>query len=141
MNRNWTILFLIWILQHIEIFFFFPSKGAIKDSVVSEEIIADYLLYTLNKFEQYNYVKEFNLIEPTSNISRVLDAISKKIGAIQKEGEYNHLVASRYFLSLYRKGSLGKITLDDFDVNVKFEVANLKANKKLKLKREWMKCE
>jgi len=87
--------------------------GAIKDSILGEEILADYLLYTLNRFNALNYVKMFNLSEATENIDELLTAVAKRIGAKSHNGVWDFNLAARYLLSKYRSGDLGLLTLDD----------------------------
>jgi len=87
--------------------------GAIKDSILGEEILADYLLYTLNQFNALNYVTMFNLNAMTDNIDELLTAVAKRIGAKALNGVWDFNLAARYFLSKYRSGDLGHLTLDD----------------------------
>jgi ribosome biogenesis GTPase A len=88
--------------------------GSIRDSVVGEEIIADYLLFVLNRFKRFEYTNIFEMKEPSDNIEVVLNSIAKRIGAKNNDGlgSPNYLVAACYFISKYRQGILGKFTLD-----------------------------
>jgi len=88
--------------------------GCIRESIVGEELIADYLLYTLNKFQEFSYVSMFNMKQPSDNIDIVLTIIANRIGTKNSDGTPNHLIAARYFLAKYREGTLGKLTLDSF---------------------------
>eukprot|EP01027_Heterolobosea_sp_BB2_P018979 GEZU01026673.1.p1 GENE.GEZU01026673.1~~GEZU01026673.1.p1 ORF type:complete len:387 (-),score=109.47 GEZU01026673.1:53-1072(-) len=87
--------------------------GAVKDEVVGEETLADFLLYTLNKFKTKQYVTYFGLKEPSENIDFVLNAIAQKIGAFLPDGKVDTLKAARHFLKVYRSGELGRYTLDE----------------------------
>ncbi|NXC22966.1 MTG1 GTPase, partial [Corythaeola cristata] len=46
--------------------------GAIHDHLVGEDIMADYLLYTLNKQQQFGYVQRYGLAEACDGITPVL---------------------------------------------------------------------
>lgn len=89
--------------------------GAIKDAVIGEVEIADYLLFSLN--QSLNgcecLMKTFELSEPIDEIYRFLDKVIVKQGLRRlSNGEPNYLQAAQYFLSLYRKGKLGLYTFD-----------------------------
>jgi len=83
--------------------------GNIKDKIAGKDIIADYLLYTLNK-SQINikeYLKTFRMKEPTDDINELI----KHIGDEFKISSTNHIydLILRYF----KEGKLGKITFDE----------------------------
>ncbi|XP_068597343.1 mitochondrial ribosome-associated GTPase 1 isoform X2 [Brachionichthys hirsutus] len=58
--------------------------GTILDHLVGEDIIADYLLYSLNKLGEFSYVKKYDLQEPSDDIQRVLKHIAVKLRKIQR---------------------------------------------------------
>ncbi|XP_069741411.1 mitochondrial ribosome-associated GTPase 1 isoform X1 [Narcine bancroftii] len=97
--------------------------GTILDHLVGEEIIADYLLFTLNKLQKFEYVKRYELEQPCDDVQNVLKMIAVKLGKTQKVkaitgvGNINVLMpnysAAAYdFIRMFRKGELGKIMLD-----------------------------
>ncbi|XP_069836913.1 mitochondrial ribosome-associated GTPase 1 isoform X2 [Dendropsophus ebraccatus] len=97
--------------------------GTILDHLVGEDIIADYLLYTLNQHQQHRYVEQYELKEPCTDIGTLLKKIALKLGktqtvkAITGVGNVNITVpnysAAAYdFIRSFRKGDLGRVTLD-----------------------------
>ncbi|CAH2321627.1 mitochondrial ribosome-associated GTPase 1 [Pelobates cultripes] len=97
--------------------------GTILDHLVGEDIMADYLLYTLNQKEQYRYVEKYGLDGPCPDIESLLKKIALKLGKTQKVkaltgvGDVNITVpnysAAAYdFIRTYRRGELGQMTLD-----------------------------
>ncbi|XP_053189192.1 mitochondrial ribosome-associated GTPase 1 isoform X2 [Scomber japonicus] len=58
--------------------------GTILDHLVGEDIIADYLLYSLNRHEKFSYVEKYNLEEPSDDIQQVLKRIAVKLGKTQR---------------------------------------------------------
>ncbi|XP_072347779.1 mitochondrial ribosome-associated GTPase 1 isoform X2 [Scyliorhinus torazame] len=97
--------------------------GTILDHLVGEEVIADYLLFTLNKQQKFDYVERYQLGEPCDDLPTVLKKIAIKLGKTQKVkaitgvGNVNILMpnysAAAYdFIRTFRKGELGKIMLD-----------------------------
>ncbi|CAI9612631.1 unnamed protein product [Staurois parvus] len=58
--------------------------GTILDHLVGEDIIADYLLYTLNNYPQHRYVQHYELEGPCDNIETLLKEIAKKLRKTQK---------------------------------------------------------
>ncbi|XP_068111428.1 mitochondrial ribosome-associated GTPase 1 [Hyperolius riggenbachi] len=97
--------------------------GTILDHLVGEDIIADYLLYTLNNYPQHRYVKHYELEGPCSNIETLLKKIAVKLGKTQKVkaltgvGDVNitipdYSAAAYEFIRAFRKGVLGRVTLD-----------------------------
>ncbi|ORX90837.1 P-loop containing nucleoside triphosphate hydrolase protein [Basidiobolus meristosporus CBS 931.73] len=87
--------------------------GGIRDHIADEEIMADYLLYQLNRFGNLSYVDMFKMSEPTDDISVVLPAVAKRIGALHKGAEPDLTAGARYFIKQYRDGKFGRYTLDD----------------------------
>ncbi|NXF77427.1 MTG1 GTPase, partial [Sclerurus mexicanus] len=97
--------------------------GAIHDHMVGEDIMADYLLYTLNKQQQFRYVQRYGLGEPCDRIEAVLKSVALAQGRTQKvtvltgTGNVNvtvlnHTAAAYEFLRDFRAGYLGRVTLD-----------------------------
>ncbi|NXC33055.1 MTG1 GTPase, partial [Campylorhamphus procurvoides] len=97
--------------------------GAIHDHMVGEDIMADYLLYTLNKQQQFRYVQRYGLSEPCDEIEPVLKSVALAQGRTQKvtvltgTGNVNvtmlNCTAAAYeFLRDFRAGHLGRVTLD-----------------------------
>ncbi|NXM67067.1 MTG1 GTPase, partial [Serilophus lunatus] len=97
--------------------------GAIHDHMVGEDIMADYLLYTLNKQKQFRYVQRYRLGEACDHIEPVLKHVALSQGRTQKmtvltgTGNVNvtmlnYTAAAYQFLRDFRAGHLGRVTLD-----------------------------
>ncbi|XP_061490723.1 mitochondrial ribosome-associated GTPase 1 [Rhineura floridana] len=97
--------------------------GAIRDHLVGEEVIADYLLYTLNHHQQFSYIENYGLAGPSDDVESVLKSIAMRLGKTQrikvltgtgnvtvKAPNYN--AAACEFIHSFRKGLLGKVMLD-----------------------------
>eukprot|EP00038_Savillea_parva_P001855 m.107912 g.107912 ORF g.107912 m.107912 type:complete len:204 (-) comp10638_c0_seq5:96-707(-) len=87
--------------------------GTLRDEVVGHELIADFLLFTLNRHEEFEYVRRFGLDAPSDDIHVVLAGIARRIGALLPGGHLNLELAAQHFVSKYRSGDLGRFTLDD----------------------------
>uniref|UniRef100_A0A673JP52 Mitochondrial ribosome-associated GTPase 1 n=1 Tax=Sinocyclocheilus rhinocerous TaxID=307959 RepID=A0A673JP52_9TELE len=97
--------------------------GTILDHLVGEDVIADYLLFSLNRRERFSYVEKYNLEEPSDDIQHVLKWIAVKLGktkrvkAITGVGNItvqlpDYSAAAYDFIRAFRKGELGKVMLD-----------------------------
>ncbi|XP_063047926.1 mitochondrial ribosome-associated GTPase 1 [Engraulis encrasicolus] len=97
--------------------------GTILDHLVGEDVIADYLLFTLNRLERFSYVEKYSLPEPSDNIEEVLKHIAVKLGKTQRVKAItgignitikvpNYTAAAYDFIRAFRKGELGKVILD-----------------------------
>ncbi|CAJ1067561.1 mitochondrial ribosome-associated GTPase 1 [Xyrichtys novacula] len=97
--------------------------GTILDHLVGEDIMADYLLYSLNRLEKFSYVEKYDLQEPSDNIQHVLKRIAVKLGKTQRVKAItgvgnitvtipNYSAAAYHFIRAFRKGELGQVLLD-----------------------------
>ncbi|NXQ30147.1 MTG1 GTPase, partial [Alaudala cheleensis] len=97
--------------------------GAIRDHLVGEDVMADYLLYTLNKQQQFGYVQRYRLGQPCDHIEPLLKHVALSQGRTQKvkvltgTGNVNMMMlnypaAAYEFLRDFRAGRLGRVTLD-----------------------------
>ncbi|XP_010074753.1 PREDICTED: mitochondrial ribosome-associated GTPase 1, partial [Pterocles gutturalis] len=97
--------------------------GAIRDHLVGEDMMADYLLYTLNKQQQFRYVQRYRLAEACDDIEAVLKHVALAQGWTQKVKvltgtgnvnvtTLNYSAAAYEFLRDFRAGRLGRVTLD-----------------------------
>ncbi|KAF3842143.1 hypothetical protein F7725_024094 [Dissostichus mawsoni] len=93
--------------------------GTILDHLVGEEIIADYLLYSLNRLGEFSYVEKYGLQEPCDDIQYVLKRIAVKLGKTQRVkaitgvGDItirvpNCSAAAYDLIRAFRKGELGQ---------------------------------
>ncbi|GAB1868190.1 Mitochondrial GTPase 1 [Camponotus japonicus] len=94
--------------------------GCLQDHVVGSYMLADYLLFWLNKNGRFEYVEELGLPEPNDNVSYVLTYIAAKLKKTMRVKTFDKQVqvvpnlqfAADYFVSLFRKGKLGSYCLD-----------------------------
>ncbi|XP_041922271.1 mitochondrial ribosome-associated GTPase 1 [Alosa sapidissima] len=97
--------------------------GTILDHLVGEDVIADYLLFTLNRLERFSYVEKYGLEEPCDSIEQVLKRIAIKLGKTQRVKAItgvgnititvpNYTAAAYDFIRAFRKGELGQVMLD-----------------------------
>ena len=81
----------------------------IKKGLIADEILADYLLYRLNKQDPALYKK---YCEPTNDVNEFLTAVAKKEGKLKAGGLPNWQEAAARVLSQWREGKLGRFVLD-----------------------------
>ncbi|XP_064173045.1 mitochondrial ribosome-associated GTPase 1 isoform X1 [Anguilla rostrata] len=97
--------------------------GTILDHLVGEDIMADYLLYSLNRLEKFSYVDQYDLGEPSDDVQHVLKRIAVKLGKTQRVKAItgvgnititmpNYTAAAYHFIRAFRRGELGRVTLD-----------------------------
>ncbi|SPP83005.1 mitochondrial GTPase 1 [Drosophila guanche] len=96
--------------------------GCLPDHIVGEDLIADYLLYWLNKHRRFEYVEKLSLSSgPSDSISTVLAEYAHTEGLFHRVKQYdgqvevmtNLLAAARKFIHFFRTGQLGSINLDE----------------------------
>lgn len=94
--------------------------ATLQDHLVGEIVIADYLLYWLNKHGRFEYVKYLGLETATDEIAIVLAHISKILNKTLKIKQDNMYVirpdfksAALHMIRAFRQGDLGKIMLDE----------------------------
>ncbi|XP_034040119.1 mitochondrial ribosome-associated GTPase 1 [Thalassophryne amazonica] len=97
--------------------------GTILDHLVGEDVIADYLLFSLNRLQNFRYVDKYDLQEPCDDIQSVLKRIAVKLGKAQRVKAItgvgnitirmpNYTAAAYDFIRSFRKGELGQVMLD-----------------------------
>ncbi|KAJ1954704.1 Mitochondrial GTPase 1 [Linderina pennispora] len=91
--------------------------GSIKDNIADELVLADYLLYRLNRFEQVDYCKALGIDRATDDINEFVGILGRKIGALRQGGELDVDKTVQFFLRTYRQGQFGRLCLDDLDAN------------------------
>lgn len=94
--------------------------GCLQDHVVGLHVLANYLLYWLNKNGRFDYVEKLGMSEPNDDIMHVLTFIAAKLKKVRKIKGYDGRLnlkpdfhfAAEYFVSLFRKGEFGSYCLD-----------------------------
>ncbi|CRH03787.1 GTP-binding protein, putative [Plasmodium relictum] len=74
--------------------------------------VGDYILFTLNKYKYYNYVKMLGLDSPTNDIRFVSNVISTKLNLCRNYKYLDINGGCRFFIDLFRLGLLGQVCLD-----------------------------
>jgi hypothetical protein len=74
---------------------FLRIVAALKDSAVGEQLIADYLLYILNKSQRFEYVDYMKVEEPTDNIRLLLAKSAIAQGFLIKVKNYEKGLAPK----------------------------------------------
>ena len=86
--------------------------GTFPDHTIGEELIADYLLYVLNKQNNRNYLELCGLTEPCDDFHQVVRSLAIKHDLI-RQNRPHYLRCCNLLISSFRNGDFGKITLDD----------------------------
>lgn len=86
--------------------------GCFKDHIVGEELIADYLLYTLNREKRFEYVETFGLTDPSDNVNFVMRQLANNLNATIAGGVPDYRRANVDFVKRFRRGTLGRVLLD-----------------------------
>lgn len=86
--------------------------GCVKDGLVPIEVLADYLLFNLN-LRDPDFYKQF--CAPTNDVFEWLDAVALRTGKLQKGGEPARDLAANFLVQQWRKGLLGRFSLDNLD--------------------------
>lgn len=95
--------------------------ACLQDHLVGPDLIADYLLFWLNRNERLDYVELMGLDGPTDSIGEVLLAGSKKLAKFKKIKSFDggmvlkpdFEAAAHHLLKAFRRGELGNVNLDE----------------------------
>ncbi|XP_069186771.1 mitochondrial ribosome-associated GTPase 1 [Procambarus clarkii] len=94
--------------------------ATIKDHLVGEDIMADYLLYWLNSCGNFSYVQYLGLDEPVDNIQQLLLTAAAKNNWVRKTRDHTGvrtvpdiILSASKFIRGFRLGEFGKVMLDD----------------------------
>jgi ribosome biogenesis GTPase A len=81
----------------------------IKKGLIPDELLADYLLYRMNRWDPRLYAR---YCEPTNDVNEFLTAVAKRDGKLKTGGAPNWQEAAARVLSQWRDGKLGRYVLD-----------------------------
>ncbi|KAL2721771.1 hypothetical protein V1477_020591 [Vespula maculifrons] len=95
--------------------------GCLQDHLVGHIVVADFLLFCLNKYGKYEYVEKLGLSEPNDDIIFILTFIAAKLGKTLKLRDCTNKyiikpdmqVAATHFINMFRNGEFGPICLDE----------------------------
>ena len=51
------------------------AVNCIRDGIVEPELVCDYILFQLNRLRSFDYVKRYNLKEPTNDVNELMVAV------------------------------------------------------------------
>ena len=95
--------------------------GTMSDEVIGKELIADYLLYWLNKQQRFDYVDFLGLSSPTNDIHEALTYAAIKYNQFHsylnletgvQEPKPSYIQLAEKFIAEFRKGNFGRLLLD-----------------------------
>lgn len=84
--------------------------GSVKDSIIPPVLLADYLLYHINRVDPQLYAQ---YSEPTNDIVALLDAIAKKTGRLAKGGKVDFEATALWMIQRWRTGHMGRFLFDE----------------------------
>ncbi|XP_055536511.1 mitochondrial GTPase 1 [Wyeomyia smithii] len=95
--------------------------SCLQDHLVGEELIADYLLYLLNRRENFKYVDVMGLREPSDSIDEVLVLGARHLNRTVRIRNFDRTLlarpdvnfAAKHMIKAFRTGAFGKILIDD----------------------------
>ena len=111
-------------IESMEVGMKLASCATIKDHIVGEELIADYILFWLNKNGYFDYTDYFNLPDSYDSVYELLIEICKRHDMFSKRrvmtGTGTQYAmrpdvkrAATAFVRAFRSGKLGKVNLDE----------------------------
>lgn len=83
--------------------------GSVKDTVVQPVLLADYLLYHINRADPTLYAK---YSDPTNSIETLLATMARKTGRLRRGAEPDLVATALWMLQRWRAGELGAFLLD-----------------------------
>ncbi len=90
--------------------------GAIKDEIMDTDTLALKLIERLNSIDKDILIDRYKIeVDEKMSPLEIMENIGKKRGALMKGGFIDYSKVSKIVLDEFRKGTLGKITLEDPD--------------------------
>lgn len=84
--------------------------GSVKDTIIPPTILADYLLYQLNKYDPMIYGE---YCQPTNDVMQFVSSVAKRTGRLEKGGMPNEEATALWLIQRWRTGHFGKFVLDE----------------------------
>ncbi|KAL9944998.1 hypothetical protein ACHAO5_005349 [Verticillium nonalfalfae] len=84
--------------------------GSVKDDRIQMEILADYLLYRMNRLDPALYAR---YSPPTNEVNDFLAGVARRTGKLKAGGVPNVEAAADFAVKQWRTGQLGRFILDD----------------------------
>eukprot|EP01089_Gocevia_fonbrunei_P006659 TRINITY_DN1746_c0_g1_i1.p1 TRINITY_DN1746_c0_g1~~TRINITY_DN1746_c0_g1_i1.p1 ORF type:complete len:179 (-),score=41.45 TRINITY_DN1746_c0_g1_i1:9-545(-) len=89
--------------------------SSIKETLLDSTLLADYLLYCMNKQGKYHYMQLGDFKEPTDDIATALKIIGQRLGTKRRGGGVDLELAAKFFVKKWRAGDLGRLILDEVE--------------------------
>lgn len=96
--------------------------GCVKDGLVPATVVADYLLFALNRTDPGLYAK---YCPPTNDVDEFLAGVARRTGKLLKGGVLGIDRAADWIVQEWRGGNLGRFCLDDVSEDSLREAARL----------------
>lgn len=88
--------------------------GCVKDTIVPPVMLADYLLYQVNKVGEWGcYTCYTPGAEPTNDVMTLLEGVARRTGRLMKGGMPDVEAAALWVVQRWRGGFWGRFILDD----------------------------
>jgi len=87
------------------------AVGCMPDTVPGVGLLADYVLYQLNKRGMLKYVSACGMEEPSNDIDQVIDGLARSMN--KGNHRVDHHGATIKFIHNFREGRFGKVCLDE----------------------------
>lgn len=94
------------LLKYFSLWYLFLG---IKETITGKEPLIEYMVWALNKLKILQYVKHYGLNGPVKEAKDLVFHVREKYKQFNYETTYDMLLKD------FRKGSLGKISLDELD--------------------------
>ncbi|XP_047146699.1 mitochondrial ribosome-associated GTPase 1 isoform X1 [Hydra vulgaris] len=86
--------------------------GTFPDHVIGEEVIADFMLYFLNKEKNLKYLDFCGLESPCDEFDEVIKSLASKYNLRKYNGDPDYRKCSIMFVKAFREKQFGRFTLD-----------------------------
>lgn len=97
---------------HNDTIFKLAVCGCVPHHIVGTTLTADYLLFWLNRKEEFGYAGKVGLAAPSNNITEVLAYLARKRD-LQIQGKPDIHAAAQHWLNMFNSGELGRVILED----------------------------
>jgi ribosome biogenesis GTPase A len=87
--------------------------GGIYDRVIGQQVLADFILYELNRLNNLDYVTYCGLSDKTDSLEDIINQGARRFKAYLTGGIPDTQRILGLFIKAFREGKLGRVTLDD----------------------------
>lgn len=93
--------------------------GAIMDSVVGDHLLLDYLYAFLSSRDDKSFLRTLKLETMPEGSLKFIEQVAKANGRLNRNGSINSHNAISLVLKSFRRGELGRFTLDDVKIDAR----------------------